>query len=289
MSDLGADVATHTEEDENYFISMTDMMVGVLFIFIILLMVFALNFRQQTDVKVEQIERLQRAADTAKKVETELRALQERVNLELKSIADAESAKRDLLVTLKARLKEQGLDVEIDVQNGVLRLGENAINFALDDDRLSVGATERVRRLAVVLSEVLPSFAFKESVSTASLETMFVEGHTDKQGGDQRNWELSTQRAVNTFWELVRQQPSLLDLENLAGTQVLSAAGYGSTRPVPGTDPDLRDVPQNRRIDLRFVMDVDNGERLRELQYLTQDMEGRLTELHDAVEQAVVE
>jgi len=29
---------THVEEDENYFISMTDMMVGVLFIFIILLM-----------------------------------------------------------------------------------------------------------------------------------------------------------------------------------------------------------------------------------------------------------
>ena len=34
-----------TEESENYFISMTDMMVGMLFIFLIMLMVFALNYR----------------------------------------------------------------------------------------------------------------------------------------------------------------------------------------------------------------------------------------------------
>jgi hypothetical protein len=37
----------HTvEEDESYFISMTDLMVGLLFIFIIMLMVFALQYRE---------------------------------------------------------------------------------------------------------------------------------------------------------------------------------------------------------------------------------------------------
>ena len=35
----------HGEGGENYFVSMTDMMVGMLFLFIILLMVFALNYR----------------------------------------------------------------------------------------------------------------------------------------------------------------------------------------------------------------------------------------------------
>jgi hypothetical protein len=37
------------EESENYFVSMTDMMVGMLFIFIIMLMVFALNYRKGDD------------------------------------------------------------------------------------------------------------------------------------------------------------------------------------------------------------------------------------------------
>jgi chemotaxis protein MotB len=37
----------HTvEEEESYFVSMTDLMVGLLFIFIIMLMVFALQYRE---------------------------------------------------------------------------------------------------------------------------------------------------------------------------------------------------------------------------------------------------
>ncbi len=43
-------------EEENYFVSMTDMMVGILFIFIIMLMMFALNFRQQADVQIQKID-----------------------------------------------------------------------------------------------------------------------------------------------------------------------------------------------------------------------------------------
>ena len=36
-------------DEENYFVSMTDMMVGLVFIFIIMLMYFALQFQDITD------------------------------------------------------------------------------------------------------------------------------------------------------------------------------------------------------------------------------------------------
>ena len=42
------------EEEENYFVSMTDLMVGMLFIFIIMLMAFALNFRDAQDKQVAE-------------------------------------------------------------------------------------------------------------------------------------------------------------------------------------------------------------------------------------------
>jgi hypothetical protein len=48
--------ASESEEGENYFVSMTDMMVGVLFIFIIMLMIFALDFRTKTDVQDNAID-----------------------------------------------------------------------------------------------------------------------------------------------------------------------------------------------------------------------------------------
>jgi hypothetical protein len=43
--------ATGSEEGENYFVSMTDMMVGVLFIFILMLMAFALGIMHLTAQK----------------------------------------------------------------------------------------------------------------------------------------------------------------------------------------------------------------------------------------------
>ena len=64
----------HDDGDrENYFVSMTDMMVGMLFIFIILLMSFALAFRQQTDVQVdktkEQTDKIKIAVDVGQKLD----------------------------------------------------------------------------------------------------------------------------------------------------------------------------------------------------------------------------
>jgi len=45
------------EEEESYFISMTDLMVGLLFIFIIMLMVFALQYREaeRKNLEAEQV------------------------------------------------------------------------------------------------------------------------------------------------------------------------------------------------------------------------------------------
>ena len=57
------DEAIHqAEEGENYFISMTDMMVGVRFIFIIMLMTFALDFRRTTDVQEDALKVAQEVA-----------------------------------------------------------------------------------------------------------------------------------------------------------------------------------------------------------------------------------
>src|SRR3954447_3494010 len=49
FSDAETTAVADDSEQENYFISMTDMMVGMLFLFIILLMVFALNYRVGDD------------------------------------------------------------------------------------------------------------------------------------------------------------------------------------------------------------------------------------------------
>jgi hypothetical protein len=76
----------------------------------------------------------------------------------------------------------------------------------------------------------------------------------------------------------------LLDLRNRANTPIVSVAGYASTRPVPGKPESDLDV--HRRIELRFVMDEDNADRLNQVLRMTDKMQARLNDLRTAVDEA---
>lgn len=295
--DEGSSPDNHAEEDENYFVSMTDMMVGILFIFIIMLMVFALNFKQQTDVSVEQIERLERARQQAKIVADRLDTLKEEVRAELQQIDKSDQVRSALLQEIRTRLVAQGLDVQIDLANGVLRLTEDAVRFPASSAILNDLASENVRKIALVLREVLPAYAScvptensacANDPNATSVETVFVEGHTDVTGADDTNWQLSTERAVNTYRLLTSAEPLLRSLTNRAKREIISVSGYSSTRPVIDEAKTLA-YDTNRRIDLRFVMEVDSGKRLQEVLALTNKMEGQLLNLRSAIDAADVQ
>ena len=91
-------------------------------------------------------------------------------------------------------------------------------------------------------------------------------------GLDDRNWQLSTERAVNTYRAIIETAPSLRKLRNGEKREVLSVSGYSSTRPASiGQSKESHDL--NRRIDLRFVMEANQRERLSEVSRLLREME----------------
>jgi flagellar motor protein MotB len=299
--DDGLSASEHVEEDENYFVSMTDMMVGVLFIFLIMLMLFALNFRKQTDISEDRIielkkkeQQLKDVSAVADDVARRLDALRAEVGGELADMDRASKVRTELLNALRDQLRAQGLDVQIDEVNGVLRLTENAIRFPVNKSDLDAKATENVDKVATALGIVLPRYTGCHRTYTgvqceqhpegATVETVFIEGHTDVTGGDDRNWPLSTARAVTTYREMTGFVPELRSLANSRGSEIMSVSGYASTRPV---DPDGTDeaYARNRRIDLRFVMENDSRQRLGEILQATDEMKKELDRLHRSVEQ----
>jgi len=268
---------SHAEEDENYFVSMTDMMVGILFIFIIMLMIFALNFRQQTDITEVQAEDVRRIAEQIADIRKEIEG-------EIAKLNEAEQARTQLLETIRSRLDAVGLKVTIEPDTGVLRLTDDAIRFSRDSSALDEAALRNVDAVSKVLLDVLPDYtacppAVQCSSSTGHLvETIYIEGHTDKSGTPQRNWVLSTERAVETYRRIVGTFPEMLTLLNSDEQQILSVAGYADSRPAVNRDDD--DAYRiNRRIDLRFVMEADRGERLTGVLQLLDQMERKVDEL----------
>src|SRR5436190_15223626 len=91
----------HTEEDESYFISMTDVVIGLLFIFIIMLMFFAMRFQEATHKQQE---------------------VTEKQDALINDLTDAEVTRGNILEEMGRLLRKEGISVTIVKDEGVLRL-----------------------------------------------------------------------------------------------------------------------------------------------------------------------
>ena len=98
------------------------------------------------------------------------------------------------------------------------------------------------------------------------IETVLIEGHTDKEpyhseNGLDGNWGLSAMRSISIYRHLVADQPVLKNIQNSDGLPVLGISAYGSTRPIPNAS-----MGQDRRIDIRFLMRSPTPEEIENIQ-----------------------
>lgn len=291
-------------EDGNYFVSMSDLMTGVVFIFVILLCAFALRYQQahrkietanaaankanavtaaalisaeaaatakkDADAARNVAERLvagaQREARDAKSRQGELLKRGEQADALTNLLRQRDKALRSMLQDLHGRLSAQGVRVEIDAANGVLRLPDSLL-FESGSDLIKVEGVDALRLLSRELAPVLRAAGSRDS--HFSLEAVFIEGHTDnvkiRNGRFSDNWDLSAARAIGTYRTLVKESPELESFLNPAGSRLLGVSGYGENRPVAeNTDNEGR--AKNRRIDLRFLIAYPSEVELRKLE-----------------------
>ena len=83
---------------------------------------------------------------------------------------------------------------------------------------------------------------------------------------------------MNTYREIVNFAPSLRTLRNTRNEEIISVSGYASTRPIDPSE-NHEAWARNRRIDLRFVMEVDSKQRLKQIINLTDSMKVEIDRL----------
>ena len=81
---------------------------------------------------------------------------------------------------------------------------------------------------------ILPTFAFSQEID---------------------NQELSTKRALSAFNAIVANE-NINRLKNSNNEFLLSVSGYGDKRPLPCFDAKEVCYSKDRRIDLRFIMEI---------------------------------
>ena len=223
-------------DEESYFISMSDLMVGLLFVFMILLVYFSLQFRL--------------------------------VKSEYEGGVEARS---DLVAKIGARIRDRGIPVDVDPDRGIIRLPEGVL-FASGQYKLNAEGRANIRVIAEELVKGIPCYTFPRPKSgcensTHTIEALYVEGHTDSDnmrdnGFIRDNLDLAAMRGTNTFRALVAAEPALRDYKNGedgAAQPILSSSAYGSARPVKD-ESQPGGKAANRRIDLRFLMKPPKGD-----------------------------
>ena len=241
------------DEGAGYLISVSDLMAGLLFVFIITLMAYVLNFHRVT----------QQAATERQRMEEE----RDRLATVVDDLTNSRQLRAEMLQRIKRELEALGLKIEVDVEHGILHLTEDTLQFESGRAILPPDQHARLAKVSMVLAQVLPCYTHRPPPTLAcdarhagKLESVFIEGHTDNvpytRGRFKDNWDLSAQRAMYTYRAMVMElQPGLAALRNSDGFPIFGVAGYGEGRPRPGhryTTP-VSD-PANRRIDLRFIM-----------------------------------
>jgi flagellar motor protein MotB len=260
------------DEDDSYLASVSDLMVGMLFVFIIMLMGFALSYRDAEDEA--QADRARLTADAARMREERaalaaerdaLLAERARLSAAATELLRRDEARADLLGELRAALEGQRVPVSIDAANGVLRLPE-ALLFDSGAATLRPEGKRALQALADALVGVAPCLAQPEpsgpmpgcaAGAQPLLEAVLIEGHTDEMplrgGAFADNWQLAAARAVNTFKALTAYRGELERWRNGRGEALLGVSAYEARRPVvQGGAAEQRRL--NRRIDLRFLV-----------------------------------
>ena len=229
------------QEESSYFMSISDIMSGLMFVFIIILAIFVVDFMIASKEFQDNIDKLQENQDM----------------------------RSEMLSDVQSQLSNLNIDVDIDIEHGVLRLNENAIRFTSGLAELNIEQQNRLESVSHVLAIILPCYGMNAPVNDVcmprtkgKLDSIFIEGHTDNVPIVGRlakifknNWELSTARAIYTYQEITGNEKVLTEMINTNEQPIISVSAYGEGRPVPG-HKHVRPTndPINRRIDVRFIM-----------------------------------
>lgn len=201
---------------DNFTISISDLMSGLLAIFILVLSYFILNFSQVTT-----------------------------------QLTQNDVTRAELLRFMQEELEREGIKVTIDDEHGILRIPDGVL---FDPGLADVKPQGRdvIQKLGKVIEIALETEQFKGRVETIFIEG-HTDNVPINNGIFPSNWELSTKRAINTWLVMGSAQPRLPWFPNSKGELIFSVSGYADTRPIAdnATEDGRR---KNRRIDIRFSM-----------------------------------
>ena len=226
---------TQSVSGDAFSVSISDLMAGLMSIFILTICYFILNFSQVTS-----------------------------------QLTQNDIKRAELLDALHEELEQNGIKVTVDEEHGILRIPEGVM-FDIGRADVKPEGQVVVIKLGQALEKTLTSEQFKGSVETVFIEG-HTDNVPINNGIFPSNWDLSTKRAINTWLLMESAAPHLQQLRNKRDQMIFSCSGYADTRPISDNNQ-ASGRQENRRIDVRFSMSPPTNEDMSIVKFVRGKME----------------
>ncbi len=224
--------------------------------------------RQAEALRAELEQRIQQVKDRDEKIKSQaeeirrLEALLREKNPLEAYIQQASASRVEILKAIREKLLVQFPNLQVDVspEQDALRFQGEGL-FASGVRELVPDKRAIIERIAELMNAAITCFTLHDgpgfdkscNPNGAIIDAVQIEGHTDGNGTDELNIDLSTARANAAFLAMIQHEAGLLQLKNVRRQPVLSVAGYGKMRPI-ADNATVAGRSANRRIDLRIIM-----------------------------------
>lgn len=274
----------------NVWRSYSDMMAGVLLLFILIMCVtlfqaqksynesikerddkIALQEQYTAEILAQQSELDEKNSklssqdeqlDKQKKLLAELAAqlkeqqasLDEKTSLlatQQKKIDNIIGVKADVIEALQKEFSKNNVSVDIDAQTGALTLNANVL-FDYDKSELTDEGKQELADILPIYCKVLLQKAYKKY-----LAEIIIDGYTDTDGDYDYNLELSQKRSLAVAQYLTEIRENFLSSDEISELQnYLTVNGHGSANPVLDSDGNV-DKDASRRVEVKFRLKDD--------------------------------
>ncbi len=236
-----------SRQNMDYWMSYSDLMSGLLLVFIILLIGVLYVSKHDMEVKVKKLD------EQAQQIEAEQKKLKA-AEADLKHLNSGLSDVFDVRTRLLERLREQfsnsDSEVTFDDATGAVRLGSNIL-FDEGSDTLSKRGQQAIaKHMPVYLNALLSDPELRKEV-----DQIIFEGHTNSNYSGSSsaeaaylfNLQLSQNRAYSAMTYVISSGVAT----DFDAQPLLSAIGFSHSRPILDADK-IENKERSRRLEIKF-------------------------------------
>ena len=248
-----------TYERHNIWRSYSDMMAGLLLLFVLVMCISFMQAQKNYQEKLAeeaahqktQSQLLSELEERENLVASQQAALDEQEELmaqQQQKIEQIIGIKADLISALKQEFDQQSLNVVIDEADGSIALDSNIL-FGYNENELTDEGNAMLSEILPVYCKVLMSEKYQDYLAEVR-----IDGYTDTSGDYLYNLQLSQERALAVANYLIESCSSFLNAEEQANLQSkLTANGHSMSNPVYTSDGQI-DMDASRRVEIKFSL-----------------------------------